>query len=395
MKSAGLYVHIPFCTQKCGYCDFFSVPKNTAVEDIYLECLLNEAAFYARKFGIECWRTIYIGGGTPSLLSAQQIEFLLHGLKCSCLKKECVPQEITVEMNPESVTEEKLECAQKGGAARLSLGIQSLNKAALRAAGRRCSVQQAQESLSLVRSVWKGQLSLDAIAGLPGQSESEFCSSLKKMLSFAPDHISLYTLTVEEGTPLERSIRSGAVRFSPDEADCQWLAGRVILTESGFVQYEVSNFCRNGKKSVHNSLYWSQNDYIGIGSGATGTVYGIKSLRWTNCTDICAYERFWSGKKDGAGIQESGIPRETEEVSLAEREFEFLMTGLRTAAGVDSDEYRRIFAEVDPWHGNLELRLSAAGLEQFTVTENGGSVRFSLAPDSLLFLNRILLSLLT
>lgn len=395
MNSAGLYVHIPFCTKKCAYCDFFSIPKTSAVEDRYVECLLNEASFYAQRLGIESWKTIYIGGGTPSLLSARQISCLLKGLLSSCVKTGAQPEEVTMEMNPESVTAEKLFSAQDGGVTRLSLGIQSLNDAPLREAGRNCSARQAEEALELVREAWSGQLSLDAIAGLPGQSGSEFCRSLEKMLSFAPDHFSLYTLTVEEGTPLSRSIRSGTVSFSGDEADSQWLLGRDILSENGFFQYEVSNFCRNGKKSIHNSRYWSQKDYVGIGSGATGTVYGRKSLRWTNCADICAYEQFWSGKKGGAGVLEAEIPRETEEIGLADREFEFLMTGLRTAEGVSAEEYQELFCDVAPWHGNLGLRLSGAGMKHFAVSGSGNSARFALTQDSILFLNRILLSLLT
>ena len=390
MNSAALYVHIPFCLKKCSYCDFFSVENSGRIDNLYLECLKNEAAFYAEKYKIDFWRTIYIGGGTPSLLSASQIENLAIYLKNSCLCKNITPLEFTIEMNPESVSKEKLDSAWKNGITRLSLGIQSLNENALRAVERHCNVETAISALETVKSCWKGELSLDAIAGLPCQSEKEFLLSLEKIISYNPGHISLYTLTVEEKTPLARNISSGKINFDFDEADSQWLSGRDLLLKNGFFQYEVSNFCQNGKKSIHNSSYWAQKDYVGIGCSACGTFYGNKSFRWTNTENLSEYENFWSKPFP----LESEIPRSIEEFSLETREFEFLMMGLRTFEGLNSARYRKNFRSVEPWNGDLEKRLEPVREFGVKTTENpDGSKNFSLTEDTILFLNKILLEL--
>jgi len=377
MKSAALYVHIPFCLKKCSYCDFFSVENFGRIDDLYLECLKNEAAFYAEKYKIDFWSTIYIGGGTPSLLSAS-------------LCKNIPPLEFTIEMNPESVSKEKLDSAWKNGITRLSLGIQSLNKNALKSVERHCSAEKAFAALETVKSCWKGELNLDAIAGLPCQSEEDFLLSLEKIISYNPGHISLYTLTVEEKTPLARNISSGKISFDFDEADSQWLSGRDLLLKNGFFQYEVSNFCQNGKKSVHNSSYWAQKDYVGIGCSACGTFYGNKSFRWIDTENILEYENFWSKQFP----LESEIPRSIEEFSLETREFEFLMMGLRTFEGLNSAQYRKNFCSVEPWNGDLEKRLEPVKKFGIKTTENSDSSKnFSLTEDSILFLNKILLEL--
>lgn len=390
MNSAALYVHIPFCLKKCSYCDFFSVENPGCIDSLYLECLKNEAAFYAERHKIDFWRTIYIGGGTPSLLSSEQIEVLASYLRNSCLRKDIPPLEFTMEMNPESVSKEKLDSAWKSGITRLSLGIQSLNENALRAVERHCSAERAMESLETVKSCWKGSLSLDAIAGLPCQTMEEFLLSLEKIISYNPEHISLYTLTVEEETPLAKNISSGKLNFDFDEADSQWISGRDLLLRNGFFQYEVSNFCREGKKSIHNSSYWAQKNYVGIGCAACGTFYGEKSFRWTNTENILEYENFWSRPFSS----ENEIPRKIEEFDLETREFEFIMTGLRTSGGLNSSEYKKNFFPLAPWHGDLDKRLDPVKKFGVRTAENpDGSKNFSLTRDSILFLNKILLEL--
>lgn len=390
MEEFALYVHIPFCTKKCGYCDFFSVEKNSA-EDSYIFSLANEAAFYKKKYGITSFKTIYIGGGTPSILSAEQLALLLDLLCGLSVEK---PAEITVEMNPESVDEKKI-LALKNRATRISLGIQSLTQSALFSAERKCTAETAAEKIALVKSLWKNSLSLDCIAGLPCQTDAEFSSSLEKMISFSPDHFSLYTLTVENGTTMEKKIRGGKIQFDEETADSQWILGRDILCANGFSQYEVSNFCKKGAESLHNLFYWRQKNYVGVGAGATGTVFGEKSIRWTNGCNVSRYENFWKEKNPSEKIAEEKIPRSVEEISLETREFEFLMMGLRTKFGVNSAEYEKKFSSVEPWRGNLRNRLFKAGEKNFSARENAdGSADFSLTAESVLFLNRILLDLL-
>ena len=394
-KDVGLYVHIPFCSSKCDYCDFFSVAESgSCINDGYIRAVLNESLFYAKKLNIQMWSTIYIGGGTPSIMSAGQIKALLDGLKKSAASCEMNPLETTIEMNPQSITEEKLCAACSGGAGRLSIGLQSFTQKALDAVNRGCTAKTAEKAMSTVKKNWNGKLSLDCMAGLPCQNMNEFTDSLEKIISYDPDHNSLYTLTVEEGTALFRRIENG-MDFDFDEADRQWLEGRSILEKNGFRQYEVSNFALPGNESIHNSSYWKQKDYVGIGAGATGTLYdfspGKKGFRWTNTKDIKKYIEFWNGND----ISEEKIPRETELLDSATEEFEYLMTGLRTMRGLEPEEYRERFQHLK-WKGDLRARLGADDGAWKKFSERGmcadfeSTGRYALNGKGILFLNPIL-----
>ncbi len=415
MDSAGLYVHIPFCLAKCAYCDFFSLPCAAAeggafVPDSYIKALLCEARFYRRKYGIDSWRTVYIGGGTPSLMTSGQIATLARGLLEGT---KTAPLEFTIEMNPETLSLDKLSAARDCGVTRLSLGIQSLCQKALDAVGRHCTAVCAQKVLDMLRPAWGGDLSLDAIAGLPFQNRDEFELSLRKILEYSPEHFSLYSLMIEDGTPLERSISSGKIPFDDDEADGQWLLGRDILEEKGYGQYEVSNFALKGHESIHNGSYWSQLDYVGVGSGATGTVYAFdgrgagRGLRWTGSRDISRYCSFWNESVDGAlessfgGLDFSSgnsIPADFEVLDLETLEFEYLMMALRTLKGVNSLEYERRFASVEPWRGDIKKRLGSNTLWKDFEGKNmcfsrdcpSGGRDFALNKKGLLFLNSLL-----
>ncbi|MEE3313886.1 MAG: radical SAM family heme chaperone HemW [Treponema sp.] len=399
LDSASLYVHIPFCRSKCDYCDFFSVGCSSSVDDAYISALLNEADFYAARYGISTWRTIYIGGGTPSLLSPSQIERLVSGLRKSACKNQT--EEISMEMNPESLSEEKLVSAQKSGVTRLSLGVQSMNQAPLSAVHRPCSAKRTQDALELVSSLWKGHLNLDAIAGLPEQNMDSFLSSLEKIISYRPDHISMYTLTIEDGTPLAKRIDEGEP-WDADEADRQWISGRDFLIKNGFNQYEVSNFSLPGCESRHNMAYWMQESYIGLGAGACSSVYsferGTSGLRWTNTSDIEKYRDFW---KDGAEIRtgQEKNTREEEILDLETEEYEFLMMGLRTLRGISAEEYNKRFSSLK-WHGNLEERLETGGWSELGEKGLCGCARgisgdrFFLTKEGILFLNSFLRDLI-
>ena len=391
-----LYVHIPFCLTKCDYCDFFSLPCTSSISDRYIDALLAEADYYSRfyssKKGLTAWKTIYIGGGTPSLLSPRQLERLLIGLKQLFPKNN--PLEISVEMNPETLGREHLSVMEGTGVTRLSLGIQSLNDRILQGVKRHCTAKKCRDTLDLVKSEWKMDLNLDAIAGLGDSSSKEFESSLNEMLNWEPEHVSLYTLTVEEGTPLAQRIESGE-EWNQEEADRQWLTGRDILEEHGYEQYEVSNFAKPGHESIHNMAYWKQEDYIGIGAGATGSIYdfsGKNGFRYTNTRNIELYYKFWKGES----IAEESIPRETEMLPLEVEEFEYLMMGLRTLTGINSIEYKKRFSKLR-WYGDLGKRLGQEnGLwndwQKMNLAKTCGD-SYALTREGLLFLNSFLTAL--
>lgn len=393
---SSLYIHIPYCIQKCDYCDFFSCPAGKGIPDSYVKALCNEIVYRSRELSIDFWKTVYIGGGTPSLLSAGQMETLFSAISEGISKSKT--EEISMEMNPESVTKEKLEAAWNLGVTRISMGIQSFNNNALKAINRHCSTDKALSALETVKKHWKGRLNLDAIAGLPDQNDEEFLDSLEKIISFDPYHISLYTLTVEEGTPLYDKIEKGQVDFDFDTADRQWIAGRDMLLKNGYMQYEVSNFSKPGMESLHNMVYWTQNNYAGAGAGATGTIYGDKNLRWTNTQDIARYIDFWIDLEN-TGKQQ--FPAELEKLDNETLEFEYLMMGLRTFHGISSSDYKQKFKDVSPWHGSLEKRLGTdhGVWKKFTddgMTETrqvGNSTVYALNCRGILFLNQLLVSL--
>lgn len=341
-----LYVHVPFCRQKCDYCDFFSIPSNRAScvcpDEKYVRSVLNEIRFYVKKYSVSRWKTVYIGGGTPSQLGARLLFELVSGIKSVVSDKTA--DEFTVEMNPEDLTEDILDSAQKAGVDRISTGIQALDQKALDSVNRHCPLQTAISSLELLQKKWKKKLSVDFIAGLPGQTYSSFKKQFETVFNFKNiDHISLYSLTLEENTPLYKKIESGKIKWSQQKTDRMWILGRKILKENGFIQYEVSNFARTGAESLHNKVYWHLENYIGCGSGACGSVYGEVSERWTNTCSIKNYENFWLDFNPESEIPES--IRQVEKIDLQTQEFEWIMMGFRLLEGVCSEEFKKRFGK--------------------------------------------------
>lgn len=391
--TASLYVHIPFCKKKCDYCDFFSIGerdrigKSKDLSGSYIEALLKEALAYVRIYKITSWNSIYVGGGTPSLLSGEQIFRLVSGLKN--MVSGSSPSEITVEMNPDDVRSDFLASCKKAGVTRISMGIQALDDKALSSVHRGSSVKTIMDALFVLKKNWQGRLSVDFMAGLPSHTYKSFESQFEILDAFDNiDHVSLYTLTLEENTPLYRNIENGDVEFSYDKADKMWLKGRNLLEKRGFLQYEVSNFAKKGFESLHNQAYWLQRDYVGVGAGASGTIYDFdkkSALRWTNTKSIPAYI---------SGVN-SGLPeRSIENLDGKTLEFEFLMLGFRMLSGVSESVYERRFGS------SLAGRLGAdsdsgiffqwqkKGLALKIV--RGGDVFYSLTRRGILLLNPFL-----
>ena len=385
-----LYIHIPFCISKCAYCDFFSIPQGKTVPDAYINALCNEIQYRINLLNIKHLKTIYIGGGTPSLLSKNQFVKIFKTLKeNSVLLSET---EITVEVNPDDVTPDLLEALESCGVNRLSCGIQSLNEKALKNACRRASSKTCKNALSLIQKLWKGQLSVDLISGLPGESEKSLFDTIKEVIFYRPSHISLYSLTIEENTPFGKQLASGHLLYDFDAADRLWLKGRDFLETHGYKWYEVSNFCSPGMECKHNLVYWTHKSYCGCGSGACGTVYyeGGEGFRWTNTSDIKQYTEFWNQTDNP---ENKDLPQTSEKLDKKISEFEFFMMGLRKLEGVCEEDFINIFGEAfSKRFAKLFSEWEKKGLCE--IQNNAGKKMYAMSREGMLFLNKFNMELL-
>lgn len=392
---SSIYIHIPFCRSKCSYCDFFSVPEKGALPDSYISALCNNIAFRSRQFNVQSFDTVYIGGGTPSLLSQDQLSRILEAVRKAAPLSPGA--EITMEANPADITGELLAFLDSAGVNRLSTGIQSVDQKVLAALGRRSDAERVEHALKLLETEWlsKGHcLSLDLIAGLPDLSDEAFERGVARVIATGADHVSLYALMIEEGTRLEKEVRNGSVSYSDETNDRQWLKGCDMLVSAGYAQYEVSNFARPGFESRHNSVYWHMQNYLGTGAGGAGTV---DAYRWTEVADIRAFTTWWNGPDSLNALSADKScepPADVERLDEETREFEFLMMGFRLLEGVSASEYERRFGK------NLEKRLGALfsdwqhrGLAR-TYSSSDGDLRYAMTADGILLLNQFLEALL-
>lgn len=263
----GLYIHIPFCKQKCNYCDFASFAGQEQHIDAYLGALAHEAALYK---GLGC-ATLYVGGGTPSLLAEHQLR-RLNNIICKNFHSISTFTESTFEANPESLTPSKIALLKEIGFNRISMGLQSFNDAELKILGRVHNTQQFLQAYRSVRAEGFENINVDLIAGLPAQTLSSFLDSLHRLMQLRPEHISVYGLQIEEGTPFfERGIvcDQELMRSMLEQTHKQ-------LTESGYEHYEISNYALPGKRALHNTNYWQNGEYLGLGSAAASYRKGVR-----------------------------------------------------------------------------------------------------------------------
>jgi oxygen-independent coproporphyrinogen-3 oxidase len=376
VPAASLYIHIPYCKSKCDYCDFYSRPiGENELFDSYVERIVADVAGYADKGWFAPLKTVYVGGGTPSLLSVEQIARLASGIAVYApLAGGC---EVTLEANPDDITPSFLHGATDAGITRLSLGIQSLSDASLKTVRRRAGRERCLEALDCVHGDWHRDFSCDMIASLPAETPASFLAGLKSVVTYRPSHISLYALTVSEGTPLYRRVKSGELASPEEPSEIQWLAGRDFLTQEGYNHYEVSNFAKPNAECKHNLAYWRMESYVGAGIGATGSLYNT----------------------DGSGFRYTvggdGKDNIMEELDRDTVIFECLMMGFRTREGVSSRHFAERFGV------SLETRIGVQdgvfasweqrGLaERYGELENERGICYRLTPDGLLFLNRFL-----
>lgn len=278
-----VYIHIPFCLKKCHYCDFLSFAQPEQMEQ-YVSALLAEMQLAVQRYAVQA-KTIFIGGGTPSCLPEPLLEQILQAVQQYFVTPAL--QEYTLEANPGTLSAEKLRLLKQYGVNRLSLGVQSDNAEQLQLLGRIHSFAQAKEAVQLARKAGFSNLNLDFMYGLPGQTLAQWQQTLTQALAMAPQHLSLYQLKIEEGTRLETWLKQGKISEFDDELALKmYRLAQTMLTEQGYIQYEISNYARQGFASAHNQVYWRTENYLGVGLGACSWV---RPLRWNNQFDLAAY----------------------------------------------------------------------------------------------------------
>lgn len=318
---AGLYVHVPFCRRKCPYCDFYSITSPSLIP-AWLEAIHEEIIMYKDRFG--GFDSLYLGGGTPSLLDRQQLTTLITELFRHFVFS--THTEITIEANPEDVTSEKIALIRDLGINRISLGVQSFDQEVLHYLKRRHLVGQTEKALELIRSSGPFNLGVDLIYGLEGQSEESWERSLRRALEFQPEHLSCYQLTLEEGTLFAKMRREGRIRpLRAERERVFFLLTSRFLEEQGYIHYEISNFARGEEFcSGHNQKYWRHVNYLGLGPSAHSFQNGV---RWWNYRSV---SRYCQALRDGQ-TPVSG----SETLSKEQLRLESIYLGFRTRSGID------------------------------------------------------------
>ncbi len=326
-RQLGIYIHIPFCASKCSYCDFYSLAGCEHLMPDYQDALLDhiaESSHSIKNYEVD---TIYFGGGTPSFYGADRIAGILDELKLiGNVRRDA---EITVECNPDSASYNALKLLHDEGVNRISLGLQATDNDLLRMIGRRHTFEQAKRAIDNARSVGFDNISVDLMYGLPTQTKQDWAKTLAQTVALHVEHISVYGLKLEKGTPMYRDYRnSPTLPSDDDQADMYSYAAR-MLEHYGYHQYEISNFCAPGFLSRHNLKYWELDDYMGFGPGAHSC---IGHLRYSFVRDLKAYI---TGVRRGTSLID-----EYNELDALERAAEYLMLGMRTSRGISEHDYR-------------------------------------------------------
>ncbi len=340
-----VYVHVPFCASKCGYCDFNSYAGQEDLIPAYSRTLVREAGLWRVGAKGRPVTTVFLGGGTPSLVPLSELRLVVEGLRASFEIEEGV--ELTLEANPDSADEAYLRGLVGLGFNRLSLGVQSFDDDELRALGRRHSVSDVRDAFAAARGAGFSNVSLDLIFGLPGQSMRRWQRSLEEALSLEPEHLSLYGLAVEEGTPLERDVASGrTLAPDPDAQADQYEWAEERLARGGYEHYEISNWARPGFRCLHNLTYWECREYLGLGAGAHSYLGGVRFANVASPEEyVSSVEESWreAAPSDGGAAMRQVVSREevTPEMAMAD----VLILGLRLVDGLELAGFRRRFGQ--------------------------------------------------
>ncbi len=324
-EPTGLYLHVPFCDGKCRYCAFYSIRYDAALARRWLSALRSEYALFKTGCKAPRFRTVYIGGGTPTMLEPSQLEELVTWVR-SLLPAGGV-EEWSVEANPGSVTLEKLRVLRRAGVNRLSIGAQAFDKARLKILGRRHEPADIADAVAAARAAGFANVGLDLIAGGPACGARSWRRTLDAAMELKPEHVSVYALTVEEGTALARAVKRRVTRVSEAAVTARLHEAQKALETAGFERYEISNYARPGFACRHNLACWRGERYLGLGPAAASHV-GLE--RWTNAPDLSDYFRLLEKGRESR--------RERETLTPGTKAVERLVFGLRMAEGVNLDE---------------------------------------------------------
>jgi oxygen-independent coproporphyrinogen-3 oxidase len=386
-----LYLHIPFCTSKCGYCDFNSYAGHEHLIPSYTEALVREAQLWRTATAGRPIATVFFGGGTPSLVPLEEMRTMLAGLRDAFA---ITPNaEVSLEANPGSLDETYLRGLLGLGFNRLSIGVQSFHDDELRALDRLHSAQDARDAFRAARAAGFENVNLDLIFGLPEQPIERWQASVEQALGLAPEHLSLYALTVEEGTPLARDVDRGRTPApDPDSQAEQYEWTRERLARAGYEQYEISNWSRPGRRCEHNLTYWQCREYLGLGAGAHSYLDGVRfAVADAPALHMALVDQSWREAQEGDGSAKMRQVVSGETVTPQLAMSDTMILGLRLLEGVSAAEFRRRFdVEMMEAYGEQLAQPIADGLvelagDRLRLTERGlllsNEVFVRLLPD--------------
>lgn len=347
-EELSLYIHIPFCVRKCGYCDFLSAPADEKARDRYVQALLMEIERYrGTETADRKIKTLYIGGGTPSILSVNQLDCIIQKIKCTF--NFCGDIEASIEMNPGTASKEKCRALYQMGINRLSIGLQSTNDMELKTLGRIHSYEDFLNTYTWCREAGFQNINVDLMAALPYQTVESYTTGLRKIIRLAPEHISAYSLILEEGTPFYQKYNSGCYPLPDEEQErLMYRETEQILAQAGYERYEISNYAKKGYACRHNLVYWQGGDYLGLGLGSSSYMDGV---RFHNTTDLNTY------------VNQGAYVEDREELSMQAKMEEFMFLGLRVMAGVSGTEFEKRFGKtMEDVYGDVLRKHEEEGL---------------------------------
>ena len=376
-KELEIYVHIPFCMKKCGYCDFLSAPADETTQNHYVGALLREIRYYGELCRDREVSTIYIGGGTPSWLQAVYMELILKQLRVSFAIRQ--DAEISIECNPGTLTREKLLTYLGCGVNRLSIGLQSTLNEELELLGRVHTYEQFVRNYELAREIGCHNINVDLMSALPYQTVGKFLTSLRQGAALKPEHISVYSLLIEKGTLFYDKYKFDVVRreagmptecLPSEEAEYEMFQKtKETLKSNGYVRYEVSNYAKQSFECRHNIGYWKRSDYLGLGVGAASLIDNVRYLNTRNL-DIYIEEtkriqRILTGeeKQESGGIGRVNLHDEADRIDRNGQMEEFMFLGLRMTRGITRKEFEEAFhMPIEAVYGEVLSRLAGEGL---------------------------------